>query len=110
VEFFNRHDGSCPVALDGEDACRRKHLQDQVAVMGNGHEPIQDRSADDGVEGEVNFRHFELHVLSAEVVLRPEGDRQGDGPYRVNGIRAHSGNGRDGASLDSRICRCLNAA
>jgi hypothetical protein len=59
--------------------------------VGNGHEPVQCRSADDGVEGEVNFRNFELHVLSAEVVLRPESNRQGDGPYRVHGIRARSG-------------------
>jgi hypothetical protein len=32
-----------------------------------------------------------LHVLRAEVHLRPERDRQGDGPHRVNGIWAHSG-------------------
>jgi hypothetical protein len=59
--------------------------------MGNGHEPVQGRPANDGVEGEVNFRNFELYVLNAEAVLRPESDRQGDGPYREHGIRANSG-------------------
>jgi hypothetical protein len=103
IEFLNRHDGGGPVALHGEDACRGRHLEDQVPIIGNGHEPVQGWSANDGIEGEVNFRNFELHVLCAEVDLRPECDWQGDGPYRVNGIRAHSG-------LDSEICRCLNDA
>jgi hypothetical protein len=97
--------------LNGEDACRGWHLEDQVPVMGNGHESVQSWFAYDGIEGEVNLRNFELHVLRAEVHLRPECDRQGDGPHRVNGIWAHSGEwARDGASLDSGICRCFNAA
>jgi hypothetical protein len=91
MELLNRHDGSGSVALHGEDACRGWHLEDQVLVMGNGHEPVQGRSAYDGIEGEVNLRNFEQHVFRAEVHLRPECDRQGDSPHRVNGIRAHSG-------------------
>jgi hypothetical protein len=59
--------------------------------MGHGHEPVQGRPANDGVEGEVNFRNLELDVLSAEVVLRPKCDRQGDRPCRVHRIRPHSG-------------------
>jgi hypothetical protein len=43
--------------------------------MGNGHEPVQGRSANDGVEGKVNLRNLELHVLGAEVVLRPKCNR-----------------------------------
>jgi hypothetical protein len=56
--------------------------------MVNGHEPVQSRSANDGVEGEVHFRNFKLDILRAEVHLRPERDRQGNGPYLVNRIRA----------------------
>jgi hypothetical protein len=59
--------------------------------MGNGHEPVQSRSANDGIEGEVHLRNFELHILRAEVHLHPERDRQLDGPHRVNGIWAHPG-------------------
>jgi hypothetical protein len=75
MELFDRHDGSGPVALDGEDACRRSHLQDQIPVMGNGHEPVQGRSANDSVEGEVNLGNLELHVLGTEVILCPKCNR-----------------------------------
>jgi hypothetical protein len=91
MQFLNRRHGSGPVALHGEDACRGRHLEDQVPVMGNSHEPVQSRSANNGIEREVHLRNFELHVLRAEVHLGPECDRQGDGSYRVNGIWAHSG-------------------
>jgi hypothetical protein len=37
--------------------------------MGNGHEPVQGRPANDGIEREVNLRNVELDVLSAEVVI-----------------------------------------
>jgi hypothetical protein len=43
--------------------------------MGNGHEPVQGRSANDGIEREVNIRYLKLHVLGTEVVLRPKCDR-----------------------------------
>jgi hypothetical protein len=75
MELLDRHDGGGPVALDGEDACWRRHLQDQVPVMGNGHEPVQGWSANDGIEREVNFCYLELHVLGSEVVFRPKCDR-----------------------------------
>jgi hypothetical protein len=59
--------------------------------MGNGHEPVQSRPANDGVEWDVHLRNIELHVLCAEVFLRPERDRQGDGPHPVDEMWAHSG-------------------
>jgi hypothetical protein len=40
--------------------------------MGNGHEPVQDRPANDGIEREINLRNIELDVLNAEVFLSPE--------------------------------------
>jgi hypothetical protein len=48
--------------------------------MGNGHEPVQGRPANDGVEGEVNLRDVELDVLCAEVFLGPECYRECDAP------------------------------
>jgi hypothetical protein len=39
--------------------------------MGNGHEPVQGRPANDGIEREVNLCNVELDVLSAEVLLSP---------------------------------------
>jgi hypothetical protein len=58
--------------------------------MGNGHEPVQSQPANDGIEWEVHLRNIELYVLSTEVFLSPECDRQGDGPHRVDGMWAHS--------------------
>jgi hypothetical protein len=37
--------------------------------MGNGHEPVQGRPTNDGIEREVNLRNVELDVLSAKVVI-----------------------------------------
>jgi hypothetical protein len=44
--------------------------------MGNGHEPVLGRPANDGIEGEVNLRDVELDVLYAEVFLGPECNRE----------------------------------
>jgi hypothetical protein len=34
--------------------------------MGNGHEPVQGRPANDGIEQKVNLRNIELDVLCAK--------------------------------------------
>jgi hypothetical protein len=79
------------VAPHGEDPNRRQHLEDQIPVMGNGHEPVQGRSANDGIEREVNLRNVELDVLSAEVFLSTECNWECDAPKGIHRLWAHSG-------------------
>jgi hypothetical protein len=78
------------VAPHGEDLSRGWHLEDQVPVMGNGHELVQGRPANDGIEREVNLRNVELDVLSAEVLLSPECNRECDAPKGIHRLRVHS--------------------
>jgi hypothetical protein len=63
---------------------RGRNLEDQIPIMGNGHEPVQGRPADDGVEGEVNLRDVELDVLRAEVLLGPECYWECDAPKGIH--------------------------
>jgi hypothetical protein len=58
--------------------------------MGNGHEPVQGQSADDGVEGEVNLRDVELDILRAEVLLGTECYRECDALKWIHQLWAHS--------------------
>jgi hypothetical protein len=58
--------------------------------MGNGHEPIQGRPPNDGVEGEVDLRDVELDVLHVEVFLRPKCNRERNAPEGIHGLRAYS--------------------
>jgi hypothetical protein len=69
VQLLDSCKRSGAVAPHGEDSSRGRHLEDQVPIMGNGHEPVQGRPANDGIEREVNLRNVELDVLSAEVVI-----------------------------------------
>jgi hypothetical protein len=59
--------------------------------MGNVHEPVQGWPTNDGIEREVNLCNVELDVLSAEVVLSPECNRECDAPKGIHRLRAHSG-------------------
>jgi hypothetical protein len=59
------------VAPHGEDPGWRRHLEDQIPVIGNGHEMVHGWFANDGVEREVNLRNVELYVLCAEVFSVP---------------------------------------
>jgi hypothetical protein len=79
------------VAPHGEDPSRGWHLEDQVPVMGNGHEPVQGRPANDGIEREVNLHNIELDILSVEVILSPECNQECDAPKGIHRFRAHSG-------------------
>ena len=83
MQSLNCSDGSGAVTPHGEDTGRGRDLQDQVPVMGDGHEAIESRPANDGVEREVHLRNIELNALCAEVLLGPERDRQCDAPQRV---------------------------
>jgi hypothetical protein len=58
--------------------------------MGNGHELVLGRPANDGIEGEVNLRNVELYVLYAEVFLGPECDQECDAPKGIHRLWAHS--------------------
>ena len=58
--------------------------------MGNGHEPVQGRTANDGIEREVNLRNIELDVLCAKVLLGPECNRECDAPKGIHRLWAHS--------------------
>jgi hypothetical protein len=59
--------------------------------MGNGHEPVQGRPVDDGVEGDVNLRDVEHDVLRAEVILGNECNQECDAPKGIHRLWAHSG-------------------
>jgi hypothetical protein len=59
--------------------------------MDNGHESVQGRPANDGIEREVNLGNVELDVLSAEVLLSPECNRECDAPKGIHRLRAHFG-------------------
>jgi hypothetical protein len=91
VQLLDSRHRSDAVAPHGEDACRGRHLEDQIPVMGNGHEPVQGRPADDGVEGEANLRNVELDVLGAEVLLRPKCNWERYAPKGIHRLSAHSG-------------------
>jgi hypothetical protein len=90
VQLLDSCKRSGAVAPHGEDPSRGRHLEDQVPVMGNGHEPVQGRPANDGIEREANLRNAELDVLSAEVLLSPECNRECDAPKGIHRLRVHS--------------------
>jgi hypothetical protein len=79
------------VALHGEDPSSRRHLEDQIPIMGYDHEPVQGRPANDGIEREVNLRNIELDVLGAKVFLGPECNRERDAPKGIHRLSAHPG-------------------
>ena len=75
--------------------------------MGNGHEAVESRSANDGIEWEVHLRNIELDTLCAEVLLGPERDRQSDAPQREHRMWAHSGEWARGSQLGLRDLQLL---
>jgi hypothetical protein len=101
VQLLDSCKGSGAVAPHGEDPSRGRHLEDQVAIMGNGHEPVQGRPANDGIEREVILRNVELDVLSAKVFLSPECNRECDAPKGIHRLRAHSGEWARGSQSGS---------
>ena len=72
--------------MHGEDPSGGRHLEDQVPIMGNGHEPVQGWPPDDGVKREVDLCDVELDVFCTEVFFRPKCDRERYAPE--GGIRA----------------------
>jgi hypothetical protein len=85
VQLLDSYKRSGAVAPHGEDPSRGRHLEDQVPVMGNGHEPVQGRPTNDGVEREANLRNVELDILSAEVLLSLECNRECNAPKGYTG-------------------------
>jgi hypothetical protein len=110
VQLLHSRKRSGAVAPHGEDPGWRRHLGGQIPIMGNGHEPVQGRPTNDGIEREVNLRNIELDVLYAEVFLCPECNRERDAPKGIHRLNAHSGEWTRGPSRDPGICSCLNAA
>jgi hypothetical protein len=98
------------VTLHGEDPSGGRHLEDQVPIMGNGHEPVQGWPPDNGVKREVDLRDVKLDVFCTEVLFRPKCNRERYAPEGVYGLRAYPGKWRDGPSRDPGTCSCLNAA
>jgi hypothetical protein len=91
VQLLDSRHCSSAVTPHGKDPSRGRHLEDQIPVMGNGHEPVQGQPANDGIEGEVNLRDVKLDVLCAEVFLGPECYRECDAPKGIHWLWAHSG-------------------
>jgi hypothetical protein len=58
--------------------------------VGNGHELVQDRPADDGLEWEVDLRDVKDDALCAVVLRHPEYHREGDATAQDDGAQAHS--------------------
>jgi hypothetical protein len=90
VQLLDGRKCSDAVAPHGEDPGWRWHLEDQIPIMGNGHESVQGRPANDGIEREVNLRNVELDVLCAEVFLCPECNQERDAPKGIHQLSAHS--------------------
>jgi hypothetical protein len=90
VQLLHSRKRSGMVTPHSEDPGWGLHLEDQIPVMGNGHEPVQGRSTNDGIEREVNLRNVELDVLCAEVFLCPECNREHDAPKGIHRLSAHS--------------------
>ena len=107
MQFLNCSDGSGVVTPHGEDTGRGRHLQDQVPVVGNGHEAVERRPANDGIEREVYLRDVELGVLRTEVLLSPECDRQCDAPQREHRVWARSREWARGSQLGLRDLQLL---
>jgi hypothetical protein len=101
VQLLDSYKRSGSVAPHGEDPSRGRHLEDQVPIMGNVHEPVQGRPANDGIEREVNLRNVELDVLSAEVLLNPKCNRECDAPKGIHRLRAHFGEWARGSQSGS---------
>jgi hypothetical protein len=110
MQLLHSRKRSGAVAPHGEDPGWRWHIEDQILVMGNGHEPVQGRPANDGIEREVNLHNVELDILCAEVFLRLECNQERDAPRGIHRLSATLENGREGPSRDPGICSCLNAA
>jgi hypothetical protein len=91
VQLLDSCKRSGAVTLHGEDPSRGWHLEDQIPIIGNGHEPVQGWPANDGIEREVNLCNVELDVLSAKVLLSPKCNRECDAPKGIYRLRAHSG-------------------
>jgi hypothetical protein len=77
--------------LHGEDSSGGRHIEDQVPIMGNGHEPVQGWPPDDGVKREVDLRDVELDVFCTEVLFRLKCNRECYAPEGVYGLRTHPG-------------------
>jgi hypothetical protein len=84
VQLLESRKCSGAVAPHGEDPSWGRHLEDQIPLMGNGHEPVQGRPTNDGIEGEVNLCDVELDVLYAKVFLGPECNRECDAPKGIH--------------------------
>jgi hypothetical protein len=85
MQLLDSGERSRAVASHAEDPSRGRHLEDQIPVMGNGHEPVQGRPANDGIKREVNLCNIELDVLSVEILLGPECYRECDAPEGSTG-------------------------
>jgi hypothetical protein len=57
--------------------------------MGNCHKLVQGRPAQNGIEGEADLRDVEQDTFRAEVLKRPECDREGDTSARNDRYQAH---------------------
>jgi hypothetical protein len=90
LELFQHGNTGREVSVDLDDMIGRWHLQDQVPVVGNGHELVQSQPANDGIEGEVDLHNVEDDALRAVVLKRPERHSEGDATARNDGARAHT--------------------
>jgi hypothetical protein len=95
--------------MDLDDAFGCRHLQDQVPVMGNGHEPAQGGPTEDGVEGEVDLCDVEDDALRAVVLMHPESYREGDATTWNDGVGSHSQKWVRGSELGHRNLQLLES-
>jgi hypothetical protein len=90
LKLLQRRDISGAVSTNLDDTIGQQHLQDQVPIVGNGHELVWGRPVKDGVEGEVDLNDVKDDALYAVVLRHPECHREGDATMCDDGARTHS--------------------
>jgi hypothetical protein len=88
--LFQRRNANGAVSTDLDDTVGRWHLQDQVPVVGDGHELVQGWPIDDGMEGDVDLRDVKDDALRVVVLRRTEHHLEGDATAQNNRAQAHT--------------------
>ena len=74
---------------DRDDSAASRHLEDVVAVVGDGHELGQGWIPEDGIVRQADMRDVKVDELGAVVLALSQCDRQADLPYRCGGTVSH---------------------
>jgi hypothetical protein len=90
LELLKCRDACSVVSADLDDVVECRHLQNQVTVVGDGHELVQGRPTQNSIEGEVDLRDVKEDALHAVVLRHLKYHQEGDATARHNGHQTHS--------------------